>query len=103
VLCLSGTYSQLLDYMVFASLLFYVLTACALFALRLRHPSLIRPVRAIGYPWLPGIFLVVTTALSLNLLVEKPQYTWPGLIIIALGIPMFLVRRSRFSAPPETA
>jgi APA family basic amino acid/polyamine antiporter len=102
VLCLSGTYSQLLDYMVFASLLFYVLTACALFALRLRHPSLIRPVRAIGYPWLPAMFLIVTAALSLNLLIEKPQYTWPGLIIIALGIPMFLMRRSRFSAPPET-
>jgi basic amino acid/polyamine antiporter, APA family len=81
--------------------LFYVLTACALFALRLRHPSLIRPVRAIGYPWLPALFLVVTAALSVNLLIEKPQYTWPGLIIIALGIPMFLVRRSRFSASPE--
>jgi basic amino acid/polyamine antiporter, APA family len=93
VLCLSGTYSQLLDYMVFASLLFYVLTACALFALRLRHPTLVRPVRAIGYPWLPGFFLLATAALCLDLLVQKPQYTWPGLIIIALGIPMFLVRR----------
>lgn len=92
VLCLSGTYSQLLEYMVFASLLFYVLTACALFALRLRHPGLVRPVRAIGYPWLPGFFLLFTAALSVNLLIQKPQYTWPGLIIIALGIPLFLLR-----------
>jgi APA family basic amino acid/polyamine antiporter len=92
VLCLSGTYSQLLEYMVFASLLFYVLTACALFALRLRHPGLVRPVRAIGYPWLPGSFLLFTAALSVNLLIQKPQYTWPGLIIIALGIPLFLFR-----------
>lgn len=91
-LCLSGTYSQLLEYMVFASLLFYVLTACTLFALRIRQPGVVRPVRAIGYPWLPGFFLLVTAALSINLLIQKPQYTWPGLIIIALGVPMFLLR-----------
>ena len=65
VLCLSGTYSQLLEYMVFASLLFYVLTACALFALRTRHPNLARPVRVIAYPWLPGFFLLFTAALAL--------------------------------------
>jgi APA family basic amino acid/polyamine antiporter len=92
VLCLSGTYSQLLEYMVFASLLFYVLTACTLFALRIRRPDEARPVRAIGYPWLPGFFLLMTAALSINLLIQKPQYTWPGLFIIALGIPMFLLR-----------
>jgi len=92
LLCLSGTYSQLLEYMVFASLLFYVLTACALFALRLRQPNFVRPIRAIGYPWLPGFFLIFTAALSVNLLIQKPQYTWPGLIIIALGIPMFIFR-----------
>ena len=93
LLCLSGTYSQLLEYMVFASLLFYVLTACAMFALRLRHPHLVRPIRAIGYPWLPGFFLLFTAALAANLLIQKPQFTWPGLIIIALGIPMYLLRR----------
>ena len=92
LLCLSGTYSQLLEYMVFASLLFYVLTACALFALRRRHPDHARPVRAIGYPWLPGFFLLFTAALCVDLLIQKPQYTWPGLVIIALGIPMFLLR-----------
>ena len=95
LLCLSGTYSQLLEYMVFASLLFYVLTACALFALRLRRPDVVRPIKAIGYPWLPGFFLVFTAALCVNLLIQKPQYTWPGLIIIALGIPMFIFRPRR--------
>lgn len=79
--------------MVFASLLFYVLTACAMFALRLRHPHLVRPIRAIGYPWLPGFFPLFTAALSVNLLIQKPRFTWPGLIIIALGIPMYLLRR----------
>jgi basic amino acid/polyamine antiporter, APA family len=92
VLCLSGTYSQLLEYMVFASLLFYVLTACAVFALRRRSPNLARPVRVIAYPWLPGFFLLFTAALSVNLLIQKPQYTWPGLIIIGLGIPMFMLQ-----------
>jgi len=99
LLCLSGTYSQLLEYMVFASLLFYVLTACTLFALRIRHPDHARPVRAIGYPWLPGFFLLFTAALCVDLLIEKPQYTWPGLVIIALGIPMFLLLRARGLGP----
>jgi APA family basic amino acid/polyamine antiporter len=95
LLCLSGTYGQLLDYMVFASLLFYVLTACALFALRIRRPASDRPVRAFGYPWLPALFLVFTAALCVNLLVQKPQYTWPGLAIIALGIPLYALRSRR--------
>lgn len=69
-----------------------VLTACALFALRFRHADLVRPIRAIGHPWLPGFFLLLTAALSVNLLIQKPQYTWPGLIIIGLGIPMFVFR-----------
>ena len=94
-MCLSGTYSQLLDYMVFASLLFYVLTVCALFALRIRRPAAVRPVRAIGYPVLPAIYLVSTTLICVNLLVRKPEYTWPGLAIIALGIPLYLWQRSR--------
>lgn len=99
VLCLSGTYSQLLDYMVFASLLFYVLTVCGLFALRHKRPDAPRPVRAIGYPWLPAAYLIVTALLCLNLLLQKPQYTWPGLAIVALGVPIYLGWRS--SAPEE--
>jgi basic amino acid/polyamine antiporter, APA family len=99
VLCLSGTYSQLLDYMVFASLLFYVLTVCGLFALRIRRPAAARPVRAIGYPVLPAIYLMATTLICVNLLARKPEYTWPGLGIIALGIPLYLWQRSRPNLP----
>lgn len=103
ILCLSGTYSQLLEYMVFASLLFYVLTVCALFALRLRRPAARRPVRAAGYPVLPALYLVVTTLLCVNLLLRKPDYTWPGLGIIALGIPIYWLQRSRSRQQPGAA
>jgi APA family basic amino acid/polyamine antiporter len=94
VLCLSGTYSQLLEYMVFASLLFYLLTVCCLFALRIKQPNADRPVKAVGYPVLPALYLFVTALLCVNLLVNKPQYTWPGLIIVALGVPVFYLWRA---------
>jgi APA family basic amino acid/polyamine antiporter len=94
-LCLSGTYGQLLDYMVFASLLFYILTVSCLFALRIKRPDLDRPVKAVGYPVLPALYLGATVLLCGDLLVEKPQYTWPGLAIVALGIPVFYAWRGR--------
>jgi APA family basic amino acid/polyamine antiporter len=93
VLCLSGTYSQLLDYVIIAALLFYVLTVAGLFALRLRRPDVERPVRAFGYPWFPAVYLVLTGLVGLNLLIQKPQYTWPGLLIVALGVPVYFVWR----------
>ena len=102
-LCLSGTYSQLLDYMVFASLLFYLLTVYSLFALRVKRPDAERPVKAVGYPVLPALYLIVIGLLCADLLVMKPQYTWPGLIIVALGIPIYYVWRaaSRAGKQPE--
>jgi APA family basic amino acid/polyamine antiporter len=93
VLCLSGTYSQLLDYVIIAALLFYLLTAVGLFALRVRRPAAPRPVRAPGYPWLPAVYLVLTALVGVNLLLQKPQYTWPGLAIVALGVPVFYAWR----------
>jgi APA family basic amino acid/polyamine antiporter len=89
VLCLSGTYSNLLDYVIFASLLFYFFTVLALFRLRVKRPDLPRPVRAFGYPIVPGLYLLAVTALMVILLFKKPLYTWPGLIIVALGIPVY--------------
>src|SRR5439155_4219595 len=80
VLCLSGTYSQLLDYIVFAAVLFYMLTVIGLFALRARRSDLPRPVRALGYPWLPVLYVALTGLICVNLLLKKPLYTWPGLI-----------------------
>ena len=83
VLCASGTYSQLLDYVVFAALMFYLLTAIGLFALRRRRPDADRPVVVPGYPWLPAAYAILTAALCLDLLIEKPQYSWLGLGIVA--------------------
>ncbi|HWP38776.1 MAG TPA: amino acid permease [Gemmatimonadales bacterium] len=93
VLCLSGTYSQLLDYVIIAAVLFYMLTVVGLFALRVRRPDLERPVRAFGYPWFPAIYVVLTGLVCLNLLIQKPQYTWPGIGIVALGVPVYFVWR----------
>ncbi|HEU4800109.1 MAG TPA: amino acid permease [Gemmatimonadales bacterium] len=93
VLCLSGTYSQLLDYVIFAAVLFYGLTMVALFRLRRIQPELPRPVKAFGYPVVPGLYLAALAALLVVLLVRKPLFTWPGLIIVALGIPVYFLWR----------
>jgi APA family basic amino acid/polyamine antiporter len=93
VLCLSGTYNQLLDYVIFAQLIFYALTILALFRLRRVRADLARPVRAFGYPVVPGLYLVALLFLAVVLLVEKPLYTTAGLAIVALGVPVYLVWR----------
>jgi basic amino acid/polyamine antiporter, APA family len=96
LLCLSGTYGQLLDYIIFAVLVFYILTIAGLFVLRRTRPQAERPYRAIGYPILPAIYIVMALFIDVVLLRYKPQYTWPGLIIVLLGIPVYFVwsRRS---------
>jgi APA family basic amino acid/polyamine antiporter len=91
LLCLSGSYGDLLDYVIFAVLIFYVLTILALFVLRVTRPHLDRPYKAFGYPVLPGLYLVMATWVSVVLLRYKPQYTWPGLGLVVLGIPVYLI------------
>jgi APA family basic amino acid/polyamine antiporter len=93
VLCVSGTYSQLLDYVVFAALMFYVLTAIGLFALRAKRPAATRPAAVPFYPWLPAAYVLLTLALCVDLLVEKPRYSWLGLGIVALGVPVYVFWR----------
>jgi basic amino acid/polyamine antiporter, APA family len=97
VLCVSGTYGQLLDYIIFAVLVFYILTIAGLFVLRRTHPEAPRPYRAIGYPVLPAIYILMALFIDIVLLRYKPQYTWPGLIIVLLGIPVYYLwsRQSR--------
>jgi APA family basic amino acid/polyamine antiporter len=91
VLAFSGTYDDLLDYIIFAALLFYALTVAGLFVLRFRRPDAPRPYRAIGYPLLPGLYVGLCTAVMLNLLVVKPVYTWPGLLLVLTGIPVYFL------------
>jgi APA family basic amino acid/polyamine antiporter len=89
VLCISGSYSQLLDYIIFAVLVFYVLTIVGLFVLRRTHPDAPRPYRALGYPVLPIVYIVMALFIDVVLLRYKPQFTWPGLIVVLLGIPVY--------------
>jgi APA family basic amino acid/polyamine antiporter len=91
LLCLSGSYGQLLDYVIFAVLVFYILTIAGLFVLRRTRPEAVRPYKAFGYPVLPALYIVMAGWISVVLLRYKPQYTWPGLMIVLLGIPVYLV------------
>jgi APA family basic amino acid/polyamine antiporter len=93
LLVFSGSYNQLLEYVIFAALLFYALTAVGLFVLRWKRPLAERPYRAWGYPLVPALYVVLCSAIMLDLLVVKPEYTWPGLIIVCTGIPVFLLWR----------
>lgn len=95
LLCLSGTYGQLLDYIIFAVLLFYILTIVGLFALRRSRPDAARPYRAVGYPVLPAIYILLAVFVDIVLLRYKPQYTWPGLVIVLLGIPVYYLWHRR--------
>jgi len=89
VLCISGSYGQLLDYIIFAVLVFYILTIGGLFVLRRTRPHALRPYKAVGYPILPIIYIVMALFIDVVLLRYKPQYTWPGLIVVLLGIPVY--------------
>ena len=91
VLCISGSYGQLLDYIICTELIFYILTILCLFVLRAKRPEAERPYRAIGYPVLPAIYILMAAWICIVLLRYKPQYTWPGLVIVLLGIPVFAV------------
>ena len=93
ILTLSGTYSQLLDYIIFAVLLFLMLAVAGLFVLRRKRPEMERPYRAWGYPVLPALYLVLAGFIEVNLLIYKPEYTWPGLIIVLLGLPVYYLWR----------
>jgi basic amino acid/polyamine antiporter, APA family len=97
LLCVSGSYSQLLDYIIFAVLVFYILTILGLFVLRVKQPEASRPYKALGYPVLPALYIVMASWICIVLLRYKPQYTWPGLVLVLLGIPVYLFwsRRSR--------
>ena len=102
LLCLSGTYSDLLDYVVFAVLIFFVLVVSGIFILRKKHPDWERPYKAWGYPVVPALYVLVAAAIAVDLLIFKAKYTVPGLLIVLLGIPVYLVRR-RFARPSTGA
>jgi len=91
VLCLSGTYGQLLNFVIFAAVAFYAVTAIGLFRLRRTRPDLPRPVRAPGYPVLPALYIVLTGLIAVNLLIQDATRTYAmlGLILVLLGVPVY--------------
>lgn len=89
LLTLSGSYGDLLDYVVFAVLLFYILTVAALFLFRAKQPNVDRPYKVWGYPLVPAIYILLATAICISLLIYKPNYTYPGLGIVLLGVPVY--------------
>jgi len=93
VLCVSGSYGQLLDYTMFAALVFYILTIGGLFVLRVKEPDAQRPYKAIGYPVLPAVYILMAAWICIVLLRYKPQYTWPGLFLVLLGVPVYALWR----------
>lgn len=93
LLCLSGTYSDLLDYVIFAVLIFFSITILAIFVLRKKRPDIPRPYKAFGYPVIPALYILTTLFIMVILLIYKPQYTFPGLAIVLMGIPVYYLWR----------
>ena len=92
-------YSNLLDYVVFAVLIFYVLTILGLFILRRKRPDAERPYRAFGYPVVPALYVGVASAILLVLLLYKTETSWPGLLIVLAGVPFYCLWSRRAAAP----
>jgi len=104
ILCLSGKYGDLLDMISFVVVLFYVLTIIGIFRLRKSRPDAERPYKAFGYPVLPIIYILMGIAFCILLIIYKPNFTWPGLIIVLIGIPIyyFSQRNVKDEAPAIT-
>ncbi|MGD0342519.1 MAG: amino acid permease [Bacteroidales bacterium] len=93
LLCLSGTYSDLLDYVIFSVLIFFTLTILSIFILRKKRPDIPRPYKAVGYPVVPALYILTTVTIMIILLIYKPKYTGMGLLIVMIGIPVFYIWR----------
>jgi basic amino acid/polyamine antiporter, APA family len=91
LLCLSGTYSDLLDYVVFAVLMFYVLTIAGIIVLRRKQPDVERPYKTFGYPIVPVLYIVAALVIMVVLFIYKPDFTRPGLLIVLIGFPVYYI------------
>ena len=92
ILCLSGRYGDLLDMISFVVVLFYVLTIAGIFVLRKRYPDAERPYKAFGYPYLPAAYIIMGLIFCTLLVIYKPNFTWGGLIIVLLGLPIYYLK-----------
>jgi basic amino acid/polyamine antiporter, APA family len=101
LLCLTGTYGQLLNYVIFAALIFYALTTIGLFRLRKMRPDAERPYRVVGYPVLPALYIILASAIAVILLIadQTRAQAISGLVIVLLGVPVYFIWRKVESAP----
>ena len=101
LLCLTGTYGQLLNYVIFAALIFYALTTVGLFMLRKQRPDAERPYRVVGYPVLPALYIILASAIAVILLIadQTRAQALSGLVIVLLGVPVYFIWRKVESAP----
>lgn len=98
VLCLSGKYGDLLDYVMFAVMFFYILTIAGIFILRKKMPDAERPYKALGYPVVPILYIILAVAFCVNLAINKSEFVVPCIIIVALGIPVYYLWNSKKTA-----
>ncbi|MBK0369926.1 APC family permease [Flavobacterium agrisoli] len=95
VLCLTGTYGALLDFVIIIVLIFYILTIYGIFILRKKRPELERPYKAFGYPFIPMVYVVFASALSIALLVTKWATCGWGVLIMLTGIPIYYLTKNK--------
>jgi APA family basic amino acid/polyamine antiporter len=93
-------YSNLLEYVISAALIFYVLTVAGVFRLRFTRPDAPRPYRTLGYPFVPAFYILAATLILIVLFVYRPSTTWPGLLIVLLGVPIYLLISKAGRAQP---
>ena len=96
LLCFSGGYSALLDYVIFAVLIFYILTVAGIFILRVKQPNAVRPYKAWGYPVVPVLYILFATIIALDLLIVKWETSRWGALIVLMGIPVYFMSKSYF-------
>jgi len=99
LLTLSGSYGQLLDYIMFAVMLFYIFTVAAVFVLRHKRPDMERPYKTWGYPILPALYILMAIFVMLSILIYKFDFAVRGLVIILLGIPIYYLFKATNQTP----
>jgi APA family basic amino acid/polyamine antiporter len=100
VLVLSGSYGALLDYVIFAVLIFYILTVSGVFVLRIKQPNLPRPYKTFGYPVVPAIYLILAVWICISLIIYKFENTYPGLLLVLIGIPVYYIFNRKNKGEP---
>jgi APA family basic amino acid/polyamine antiporter len=98
VLILSGNLEQVVTYTIFVAIVFWIVAAASLFTLRRKYPDMPRPYKAWGYPWVPALFILASVGILLNTLVQQPMESLSGLVLIAVGLPAYLLWKRRKDA-----